>query len=141
MVGIRDNAKRVDYLGFKVRHTKAIVFVISGTFAGIAGSVYALFQNVVSADAAFHILNSFIPVMAAFIGGLGSFYGPIYGSAILALLEQFTTRYTERVELVTGLLFILAVMYAPMGFAGILETVKSKWFRKPVTRPTTESAS
>lgn len=126
MVGIRDNAKRVDYLGFKVPHTKAVIFIISGCFAGIAGAIYALLQDLVSTDGALTIYNSFAPIMMAFIGGVGSFFGPIYGSAILSILDELITAYTERVELITGIVFILVVMYAPMGFAGFLAFIRKK---------------
>ena len=51
-VGVRDNAMRVDYLGFKVPQTKAVVYVVAAAFAGVAGSVFALFQNLISADSA-----------------------------------------------------------------------------------------
>ena len=50
MVGIRDNAKRVAYMGFKVAQTKALIYVISAGFAGIAGAVLALFQDVMAPD-------------------------------------------------------------------------------------------
>ena len=39
MVGIRDNAKRIDYLGFKLPQTKGVAYLIAGGFCGIAGSI------------------------------------------------------------------------------------------------------
>ncbi len=44
VVGVRDNAMRLDYLGFKLPHTKAVNLIVSGAFAGIAGSINALLQ-------------------------------------------------------------------------------------------------
>ena len=128
--GIRDNAVRVDYLGFKVRHTKAIVFIISSGFAGISGSIYALFQNLISADDAFHVGNSFAPIIMTLVGGMGSFFGPIIGSGILSIIDELATRYTERVDLVTGLILILVIMFAPTGFAGFLSFIKENLFRR-----------
>jgi branched-chain amino acid transport system permease protein len=130
MIGIRDNAKRVDYLGFRVPHTKAVVFLVSGWFAGIAGALYALLQDLVSTDGVLTAYMSFFPIMMAFIGGIGSFFGPIYGSAILTVMDELITAYTERVELVTGTIFILVVLFAPMGFAGFLQYVKIRFFAK-----------
>lgn len=141
MVGIRDNAQRVDYLGFRVPHTKAIIFLISGGFAGIAGAIYALLQDIVSTDGVLTIFTSFMPIIMAFIGGIGSFFGPIYGSAILTIMDEIITTYTERVELVTGIVFILVVMYAPMGFAGLLGFIKQKWLSRPSAKTTVEGAS
>jgi branched-chain amino acid transport system permease protein len=127
-VGIRDNAMRIDYLGFKVPQTKAVVYVVAGAFAGVAGSIFALFQNLISADGAFSIMVSFAAVINTLVGGLGSFFGPICGTAIMQILDEVTTRYTDRVELVAGLILILVIMFAPMGFMGLVRYLKERWF-------------
>ena len=131
-VGVRDNAMRIDYLGFKVPQTKAVVYVFAGAFAGVAGSIFALFSNLIAADSGFGIMVSFGAVINTLVGGLGSFFGPIWGAAIMQILEELTTRYTDRVELVAGLILILIIMFAPMGFAGFLRWVRQNWFAKSV---------
>ena len=141
IVGIRDNANRVDYLGFKVPQTKAVILVFSGAFAGVAGSIYALFQNLISADGAFHVMTSFAPVLMTMIGGVASFFGPIWGSAIFAIIDEITTRYTERVELVIGVILILVILFAPMGFVGFYRIVKEKWSSRRSNRAAMEVSS
>ncbi|UCE51868.1 MAG: branched-chain amino acid ABC transporter permease [Desulfobacterales bacterium] len=141
MVGIRDNANRVDYMGFKVPQSKAVIYLFAGGFAGVAGSIYALFQNLISASDAFHILVSFVPVMMTMVGGIGSFFGPVVGAGIFGILEELTSRYTEQVELVMGLILILVIMYAPMGFLGIVQILKEKWFGKMSQQAGAEEAS
>jgi branched-chain amino acid transport system permease protein len=127
-VGIRDNAKRIDYLGFKVSHTKAVVYVVSAAFAGVAGSVYAIFHNLVSADGSLGVLVSFQPIINTMIGGVGSFFGPIWGTAIFQILEEIIVRFTDRVELVIGVTLILVIMFAPQGLAGWITTLKQRFF-------------
>jgi len=127
MIAIRDNAKRVDYLGFKVPQSKAIIYTVSGCFAGVAGSIYALFQNLISADDGFHVMVSFAPIIMTMVGGITSFFGPIMGAGIFGIIEELTSRYTERVELVMGLILILVIMFAPMGFLGVINLVKQKF--------------
>jgi len=129
-VGVRDNAMRIDYLGFKVPQTKAVVYVVAGAFAGVAGSIFALFSNLIAADSGFGIMVSFGAVINTLVGGLGSFFGPIWGAAIMQILEEVTTRYTDRVELVAGLILIGVIMFAPMGFAGFLRWARLKWLVK-----------
>jgi len=119
IVGIRDNPQRIDYLGFQVARSKALLFILSGLFAGIAGSLFALFQNLVSVDGALHVLVSFKPIMMAYIGGIGSFFGPILGSGLLHLLEELTSRYVKHVDLLKSLVFILVVLFAPGGVVGV----------------------
>ena len=130
IVGIRDNALRMDYLGFNLAQTKAINLVISGTFAGIAGAVHALLMKLVSTVGVLDIGTSFKPLMMAYIGGIGSFFGPIVGSAVLHILEDVVIRFTERIGLVNGTIFILVVLFAPQGLIGLFNTVKQKWFQK-----------
>ncbi len=130
VVSVRDNARRVNYLGYRVQHTKAVIMIVSAFFAGITGSVFAVFQKVVSTDSALNAFVSFNPLMMAFIGGVGSFFGPIFGSGILHIMDELTSRYTQRVDLINGLIFILAVMFAPYGFVGLWRAAREKWFRR-----------
>jgi branched-chain amino acid transport system permease protein len=140
-VGIRDNAKRIDYLGYKVPQSKAVIYVISGMFAGVAGAVYGLFHNLVSADGSLGALVSFTPIMAAMIGGVGSFFGPIWGTAIFQILEEIVIRFTDRVELVTGAILIFVVMFAPQGLAGFIKMLRLRYFSAPAASAKKEKAS
>jgi hypothetical protein len=45
----------------------------------------------------------------------------------MQILEEVTTRYTDRVELVAGLILVLVIMFAPMGFVGGVRILKQKW--------------
>lgn len=139
--GVRDNSKRVDYIGFKVPQTKAAVYVISGAFAGVAGSIYALFQNLISADGGLSVLISFTPVINVMVGGVASFFGPILGTGVLQILTEITTRYTERVELVDGLILILVILFAPRGLMGFITYLKQRWGSHPATKAPMEKVS
>jgi branched-chain amino acid transport system permease protein len=129
MIAIRDNADRVDYLGFKVPQSKAIIYTVSGCFAGVAGSIYALFQNLIAADDGFHVMVSFAPIIITMVGGIGSFFGPIMGAGIFGIIEELTSRYTERVELVMGLILILVILFVPLGFMGFINFLKQRFVK------------
>ncbi len=126
-IGIRDNAKRIDYLGYKVPQTKAVVYTLSAMFAGVAGSLYSLFHNLVSADGSLGLGMSFTPIIATMIGGVGSFFGPILGVAIFQGIDELILRYTESTELVMGVILILVVMFLPRGFMGLFNSLKLRW--------------
>ncbi|MEW6185208.1 MAG: branched-chain amino acid ABC transporter permease [Thermodesulfobacteriota bacterium] len=130
IVGIRDNALRMDYLGFNLSHTRAINLIVSGTFAGLAGAVHALLMKLVSTVGVLDIGTCFKPLMMAYIGGVGSFFGPILGSGILHLLEDTVIKFTDRIGLVNGAIFVLVVLFAPQGLIGLFNTLKAKWFPK-----------
>jgi branched-chain amino acid transport system permease protein len=126
IVGIRDNPQRIDYLGFKVAQSKALLLILSAIFAGVAGSLFALFQNLVSVDGALHIFVSFKPIMMAYIGGIGSFFGPILGSGVIHLLDELSSRYVRHVDLLKGVVFILVVLFAPGGLVGVYRRAKAR---------------
>ena len=128
LVSIRDNAKRVAYMGFKVPQTKAVIYAISAGFAGIAGAVLALFQDVITPDHALGPGTSFQVILITMVGGVGSFLGPIWGSAIFTVLQEFTSRYIKEVELLMGAILILVMLYFPKGFAGVWALIERKVF-------------
>jgi branched-chain amino acid transport system permease protein len=138
MVSIRDNAKRVAYMGFKVPQTKAMIYAISAGFAGIAGAVLALFQDVIAPDLALGPGTSFQVILITMVGGMGSFFGPIWGSVIFTLLQEFTSRYMKEVELLMGGILIVVMLYFPKGFAGVLALIGSKVFGQSPEKTTPE---
>ena len=140
IVGVRDNPNRVAYLGFRVPQTKAVVYLLSAGGAGVAGSIFALFQDLVSADGALNIFVSFTPVLMTMIGGVGSFFGPILGAGIFEVISEVTSRYTERVELVVGTILILVIMYAPLGVIGLAQAARARVRGRVAPREASEPA-
>jgi branched-chain amino acid transport system permease protein len=134
LVGIRDNPRRVEYLGFEVPHSKAVLLIVSGAAAGLVGSIYALLHNLVSADGVLSIFTSFNPIVMAYVGGLGSFFGPILGSGLIHGLHEITSRYVRHVDLINGLVFIGMVLFAPGGVVGVYRAAREKWLRRKRSR-------
>lgn len=135
-VGVRDNAKRIDYLGFKVPNSKAVIYIVSAAFAGVAGSVYGLFHNLVSADGSLNIHVSFAPIISVMVGGIGSFFGPILGAGVMQVVEEIVVKYTDRVELATGIILIVVIMFLPGGILGYANILKAKFFPKKAANST-----
>ena len=124
--GIRDNLKRINYLGYQTVLSRALIYTLSAAFAGMAGSVYAVYSNLVSADGQFGIMVSFTPITACILGGIGNFFGPILGTGIFFLLEEVVSEYTERIELVVGAILVLVVMYTPFGILGFIPILRER---------------
>ncbi|MFH1058949.1 MAG: branched-chain amino acid ABC transporter permease [Pseudomonadota bacterium] len=141
MISIRDNQKRVDYLGYQVVLTKAVIFCLSGFFAGLAGAIYAVFNNLVSVGGVLHIMVSFQPLLAILVGGIGTFFGPILGSGLLLLLENVTQAYPEWAQMISGLIFILVVMFLPGGAISFWARLRAWWQKRAYLRKTREIAA
>lgn len=141
MISIRDNQKRVDYLGYQVVLTKAVIFCVSGFFAGLAGAVYAVFNNLVSVGGVLDLIVSFQPLMAILVGGIGSFSGPILGSGLLLLLEEVTQAYPELARLISGIIFILVVVFLPGGAVWSWARLRAWWQKRLYLRKTMDSGT
>jgi len=116
---VKGNEERASFLGYNVNRSKLLIFTLSAFFAGIAGSLFALFQDFV-APSAISLAMSTEVLFMAFLGGTGSFFGPILGAAIFVYFTDWISSITERWEFILGLLFIVLVLYFHQGFIGLI---------------------
>jgi len=59
-------------------------------------------------------------LLFTFIGGVGFFFGPMIGAIIGVFLSVMLSDFTKAWQLYLGVFFIVMVMYAPFGVAGII---------------------
>ncbi len=135
LLGIRDNQERVEHLGFQVPVTKAVIFVLSGFFAGIAGSLIALWLNVIDPNTVLHPLNASIPILlVVLVGGMGTFAGPLIGAGIFLLMDELIVHTGGRASSIIGLITVVYLLYspkyAPWGIMGVYSKLREKWFSR-----------
>ncbi|MBW1790860.1 MAG: branched-chain amino acid ABC transporter permease, partial [Deltaproteobacteria bacterium] len=116
---VRDNPERSQFIGYNPQRVRWIVFSVSGFFAGIAGGLFAINYEIVTYETVTIIQNSGI-IMMTYIGGVRLFWGPILGAIVYTFLWATLSDYTEAWLLYIGFFFVLFVMYAPGGLAGLL---------------------
>ena len=117
--GIRDNEYRMQALGYNVWLYKYVSFLIGAMFAGVAGILFAYFNQFMSPGEA-HALTSIEVFLMCIIGGVGTLVGPVIGSAIFILLKYFVSIYTTNWMLIIGTIIILIVMFMPGGIQGYI---------------------
>jgi branched-chain amino acid transport system permease protein len=117
--GIRDNEERMGSLGYSTFRIKYTVFVISGAVAGVAGALYTAQTRFVSpTDLGFEV--SALALLAVVIGGRGSLWGAVLGTALVFYLrDEVGPLLGGRGGLLMGAVFITAVYLLPRGFAGL----------------------
>ena len=93
--------------------------MISCTFAGLAGSLYALLNNFADPHA-LHWEQSGEFVIMAVLGGMRSFWGPLVGAAIFVVLQDYVSTLTQNWMSFIGLFFVLIVLFFPDGVLGLL---------------------
>jgi branched-chain amino acid transport system permease protein len=116
---VKVNEERAAFLGYNVNLTKLLIFTLSAAYAGIAGSLFAIFQDFV-ATSAIDLGMSTQVLFMAFLGGTGSYFGPILGAAIFVYFTDWMSSMTEHWEFFLGVLFIVLVLYFHRGFIGLI---------------------
>jgi branched-chain amino acid transport system permease protein len=125
LLGIRDSESRMRSLGYNVSLHLFIGFTVSGFFAGIAGALYAMFNDFVSPSTV-ALAQSVEGVLMMIAGGVGTLFGGFVGAAAIIALENVVSAYTERWQLVLGLTFILIMIFAPEGIIGALRAMLTR---------------
>jgi branched-chain amino acid transport system permease protein len=120
---IRENESRAVSLGYKTDRYKLVAFVLSATFAGVAGATKALvFQLASLTDVDWPMSGEVI--LMTLVGGLGTLFGPVAGAFFVISLETYlTTRIGQWVLVVQGLIFVLCVMMLRQGIVGELARI------------------
>ncbi|MCC5860015.1 MAG: branched-chain amino acid ABC transporter permease [Ectothiorhodospiraceae bacterium] len=116
---VRDNPERAQFVGYSTTMVRFLQFSLSAFFAGVAGGMFVLVEEIVTDEAIGFLLSGEV-LLAAYIGGIGFFFGPIVGAALVVYLESNLSAVTDAWLLYFGVLFIAVVMFAPMGIVGIL---------------------
>jgi len=134
---IRENEAEAKMIGINTAKYRLLAFVISTFFAGLAGGLFAESQLFIQNDI-FSAQNSFLPLIMAVIGGLGTIEGPIVGSIVIVSIESFApviypflqplnplfpgvTNVGPSLTFVgLGLFLILIVVFLPKGIASLL---------------------
>jgi len=130
---VRDNPERTGFIGYSPVMVRALIMMVSGFFAGLAGGLYAINWELVTYENVGIMQSAFVLFMV-FIGGAGYFFGPIIGAVIVTFITLYLSAFTGAWMLYLGLFFMVMVLFAPSGIAGILMLHKPVWQRKLLRR-------
>jgi branched-chain amino acid transport system permease protein len=114
---IRDNPRRTAFLGIQVWHVRLLAFVVAGIFGSIGGLLMSLFVSSAYPDFAYWTISG-EGVFMILMGGMGVFLGPVAGAAVLLLLSDTVTRFTEYFGLVLGIVILCFAMGLRKGLLG-----------------------
>jgi branched-chain amino acid transport system permease protein len=122
-VGIRENEMRMRAMGYPTVKYKLLSFVVSGAVAGMAGGLYAFFNEYISPDAVHWSASGDVLVMVT-LGGAGTLVGPILGVITFLGLKYFVSSTTQHWTLIIGIIFIFSVTYFPHGIYGAIRSLR-----------------
>lgn len=118
-VAIREDEVAARLSGIPVQEYKLLAFLVSGAFAGLAGALFALWEQFVTPES-FVFWESILVVSIVVLGGMGSIGGVLLGALILAGLPPLmqATLSAELIDyryLFFGLILVVATMFRPQG--------------------------
>ena len=116
---VRDNPERAEFIGYNTQRVRWLMLILSSFFAGIAGALAAINFEIVSAENV-HAIRSGGVLLAAFIGGVAFFFGPILGAVVFVIFSVALSEFTKAWQLYLGVFFVLLVMFAPGGLSSLL---------------------
>lgn len=122
LTGLRQNERRMAALGYAPYRYKLYAFVLAGMGAGLAGALMANYQRFVSPDM-LHWTKSGELMIMVILGGVGSFFGPLFGAAAFLTLETFLAGWSEHWPLALGLILLIVVLGTKGGIAGLLRKI------------------
>jgi branched-chain amino acid transport system permease protein len=117
-VAIRENRRRVEFLGIKVERYVWAAFAVAGFITAFAGALNALLFNFTSPQDLHWILSGNFVIMIV-LGGMRSFFGPLIGVIIFVVAQDYLSSVTGNWMTFIGLIFVLIVLLFPKGVLGI----------------------
>lgn len=120
LVGVRENERRIELLGYDARRYKLGAYVISGGLAGLSGTMFAIWGNFVAPEM-FSLERAAEIIIWVIVGGKATLIGPIVGVGLIQYLTSWLgTLGVGQVTLVLGVVLIAAVLLFKEGLVPTL---------------------
>ncbi|NQV60115.1 MAG: branched-chain amino acid ABC transporter permease [Alphaproteobacteria bacterium] len=129
LVAVRENRMRASFVGVDTKRLRHTAFVVAGTFAGVAGALFAMYNRGVYVESAFWTESGQVLIMTL-LGGLYSFFGPALGAAVLYTLQVSINQYTEYWPIVLGTILLVILMFLPDGLVGLAQKIGAQFSRR-----------
>ena len=136
LAATRSNPERVEAMGLDPRRYRITAFVLSALVGGLAGVLFANWQEYAS-PAIMHWSRSGELLVIVVIGGMGTLAGPLLGALGFLLLEEFlplligriAPAYAENWMVVFGPLLVLLVLFVRGGLVGLARRLAEQILR------------
>ena len=117
---IREDEEAAESVGINIAKYKIFSFMVSAFFAGLAGNLFAQYQNSIS-PSLLTTDNSFSVIIFVVVGGIGTIYGGALGAILITLLINLFVFNVFQIPgsnyVIYGLFLLLTALYLPRGIA------------------------
>jgi branched-chain amino acid transport system permease protein len=118
--GSRDSPIRAAAIGIRVARLQWLAFVVAGTVAGLAGSLFAFAKGTISPET-LGVGKSVDGLVMVLLGGVQSVSGPWVGAALFTWLQDTVARQTDYWRALLGVVMLGLILVFPVGVAGGLK--------------------
>src|SRR5271167_4512640 len=116
---IRENEPRAVSLGYHADHYKLLVFILSASLSGLAGSLKSLVFQLASLTDVEWTMSGWV-VLMTLVGGLGTVLGPVVGAFFLVAMQHYLAQLGSWVTVVQGIIFVVCVLVFRRGIVGTI---------------------
>jgi branched-chain amino acid transport system permease protein len=121
LLAIREDEDTAMMLGVATEKFKIMAFVLSAVLVGLLGAVYGYSVGYFTTYTVFRLDFSLNMIVFCLIGGIGTLFGPIIGTAVMLFLTQvLLSRFLDIHLLITGLMVVAIILLMPGGILGAL---------------------
>lgn len=121
LLAIREDEDTAMMLGVATERFKIVAFVLSAVLVGLLGAVYGYSVGYFTTYTVFRLDFSLNMIVFCLIGGIGTLFGPIIGTAVMLFLTQvLLSRFLDIHLLITGMMVVAIILLMPGGILGAL---------------------
>lgn len=118
---IRENEPRAISLGYQVDRYKLLAFALSAALSGLAGSLKTLVMGFATLSDTHWSMSGEV-ILMTLLGGVGTFFGPVFGAGIvISLQDMLADKVGSWVNVIIGVIFVLCVLAFRKGVVGELQ--------------------
>lgn len=118
LVASRENRRKSEYLGVRVRFFRLIAFSISAFYCAVGGAILAINTGQADPELAYWTHSGELVFMAV-LGGFANFFGPLVGAFTFIVLKSELMGLTQFWRFWLGLTLIVIVVLFPRGLVGV----------------------
>jgi branched-chain amino acid transport system permease protein len=139
--GVRENARRMNALGFDVTAHRIAAYAVAGALAAIGGVLMVWYNGRISPGSV-GVGTMLDILIIAVLGGMRHPIGPFIGAIVFVLVQNFAIDVIarERFNLVIGIVFLSIVLFSPDGLLGLWGYFRTRFLAGGV-QPKTKSRS
>ena len=129
LAAIRENPRKAEYLGVRVRLFRLVAFLISAFYCAVGGAIIAVSVGQADPELAYWTHSGELVFMTV-LGGFASFLGPLVGAFTFIFLKSELMGLTQYWRFWLGAILVLIVVLFPRGLVGVGQLLWSKVRRK-----------